>query len=74
MWETNYHHTLSGGDPVVAWMSGTGLVPVLSRLDDAESRIFLADYASATRLHYVPHSNGTTIFTMRRLFIVAKRT
>ncbi len=73
MWETHYHHILSGVEPAIAWMSGAGLVPFLTHLDGADRQAFLADYAAAMKQPYAPRSDGKTIFTMRRLFIIAKR-
>lgn len=73
MWESRYHHILDGTDPVVAWMSGAGLTLVLSRLNDEDTASFLADYTAALRPHYPRQKDGRTIFTMRRLFIVAVR-
>ncbi len=73
MWETHYHHILDGEEPAIAWMSGAGLVPILTHLNDADRQAFLADYAEAMKQPYTPQSDGKTIFTMRRLFIVAKR-
>src|SRR5581483_418102 len=32
-WTTTYLHRLRGPDPVLAWMSGTGLRPVLAALE-----------------------------------------
>lgn len=71
LWQTNYHHVLTGTDPVVNWMSGTGLRPILTQLNDKDRLEFLADYAAETRHHYAPQSDGKTLFTMRRLFILA---
>lgn len=37
VWETTYLHVLSGADPVLEWMRGTGLRPVLAALAGVRS-------------------------------------
>jgi trans-aconitate 2-methyltransferase len=37
VWETTYLHVLAGPDPVLEWMRGTGLRPVLGALADSRS-------------------------------------
>ncbi|MCA0199606.1 MAG: methyltransferase domain-containing protein [Proteobacteria bacterium] len=73
IWETDYRHVLTGEDPVAAWASGTTLVPYTSLLEKTEAAAFTAAYATAVREAYPPQSDGRTIFTMRRIFIVARR-
>lgn len=74
IWETDYHHVLTGKDPVVAWVAGTALVPYTSLLEADEAADFVAAYAEAVRPAYPPQADGRTLFTMRRMFIVARRT
>lgn len=71
VWETIYHQTLTGPDPVAEWMSGTAARPFLAVLG-ADSAAFLEDYSAAVRLHYPSSPDGTTLFPFRRLFIVAR--
>jgi trans-aconitate 2-methyltransferase len=73
VWETDYHHILGGEYPVTAWMRGTGLVPMLSVLTESEQAQFIADYNAATAAVYPRQIDGQILFTMRRLFLVAKR-
>jgi trans-aconitate 2-methyltransferase len=73
VWETDYHHVLGGPHPVTDWMRGTGLVPMLSVLNPEEQAEFLADYNAATDAVYPRQVDGRVLFTMRRLFLVAKR-
>jgi trans-aconitate 2-methyltransferase len=74
-WETVYLHRLSGPDPVLAWMSGTGLRPVLAALDaDPTGRQeFLDSYRAALRQAYPPDAGGRTPMPFRRLFVVARK-
>lgn len=71
MWETIYHHSLTGPDPVLEWVAGTALRPYLALLDDDESDAFTASYAAALREAYPPQPSGETLFPFRRLFVVA---
>lgn len=73
IWETDYLQVLAGDDPVLAWVSSTGLRPVLNGLSDADRVIFLPRYAAALRAAYPVRENGTTLYPFRRLFIVATK-
>jgi trans-aconitate 2-methyltransferase len=73
VWETTYQHVLSGADPVLGWVRGTALLPVLARLDDDEADRFTAEYAEALRAAYPPRSDGTTVLSFRRVFVVGSR-
>ncbi|MDT0323332.1 trans-aconitate 2-methyltransferase [Streptomyces millisiae] len=73
-WETTYLYVLHGQDPVLDWVRGTGLRPVLAALaDDPEARdAFLTEYRTALRAAYPPTAHGT-LFPFRRIFAVATR-
>jgi len=71
-WETTYLHVLTGADPVVEWVKGTALRPVLAVLDDAQAEEFLAEYRDRMRRAYPPRSFGT-VLPFRRVFVVAYR-
>jgi trans-aconitate 2-methyltransferase len=71
IWETEYLQVLQGDDPVLEWVKGTGLRPILSGLDDAERALFLETYSRKLREVYPKRSNGRTLYPFRRLFIVA---
>jgi trans-aconitate 2-methyltransferase len=72
VWETTYLHVLTGPDPVLQWISGTGMRPVLAALDasgDATSREeFLKTYAALLRAAYPRDAEDRTIFPFRRIF------
>lgn len=72
-WETTYLHVLAGPDPVLEWVKGSALRPVLSRLTaDAERDAFVAEYAALLREAY-PAGPAGTVLPFRRLFVVAHR-
>jgi trans-aconitate 2-methyltransferase len=71
-WETTYLHVLAGENPVVEWVKGTALRPVLSALDDEQAAEFLAGYSERMRRAYPPRSFGT-VLPFRRVFVVAQR-
>ncbi|MBO1336537.1 trans-aconitate 2-methyltransferase [Streptomyces sp. VRA16 Mangrove soil] len=74
-WETTYTHLLQGEDPVLDWVKGTGLRPVLTALaDDTEARdAFVAEYRDLLREAYPATTHGT-VLPFRRIFAVAVKT
>ncbi|MEU3888078.1 trans-aconitate 2-methyltransferase [Streptomyces sp. NPDC029041] len=74
VWETTYIHLLQGEDPVLDWVTGTGLRPVLTALaDEPEAREdFVAEYRAALREAYPAGPHGTP-FPFRRVFAVARK-
>ena len=74
IWSTTYLHVLDGEDPVVDWMSGTGLRPYLQAISDQGMREdFLAAYRARVHAAFGKQADGTTLFTLPRLFMVARR-
>jgi trans-aconitate 2-methyltransferase len=75
VWHTTYLHLLPGTDPVLEWVKGTALRPVLSTLagDAAASAQFLAELAPMLAAAY-PAGPAGTVFPFRRTFAVARRT
>ena len=72
-WETTYLHVLTGPDPVLRWVSGTVLRPVLARLSPGDADEFTAEYADALRAAYPARPDGTTVLPFRRVFAVGHR-
>jgi trans-aconitate 2-methyltransferase len=71
-WETNYFFVLQGEDPVMEWVKGTSMQPILALLDETEQQQFCAEYAERLRVAYPPSAGGT-VFPFRRIFFVATR-
>ncbi len=71
-WETTYLHVLSGPDPVLEWLRGTGLRPVLAALSADDGAEFSAALADRLRAAYPPTPHGT-LFPFRRLFVVGHK-
>ena len=73
VWQTTYLHVLRGDDPVLEWVKGTALRPVLTALtDDAARGEFLDEYAARLRQAY-PADGFGTVFPFRRTFAVGHR-
>ncbi len=71
-WESTYVHVLRGADPVLEWLRGTGLRPVLAALPTDDAAEFSAALAVRLRSAYPPGEHGT-LFPFRRVFAVAHR-
>ena len=71
-WQTTYLHRLEGDGPVLEWVTGTTLRPVLERLDAEHSQAFLTEYGARLREAY-PAKDGTTVFPFTRTSVVASR-
>lgn len=72
VWETTYVHVLAGEDPVIEWLLGTGLRPVLDALPKSESDEFVAEFSAELRREYPPSEHGT-LLPYRRVFAVGHR-
>ena len=76
VWSTTYLHVLDPAgdveDPVLEWVRGTGLRPVLAVLtDSAERAEFLDDYRARLREAY-PRTAAGVVMPFRRTFAVAR--
>lgn len=70
-WETTYLQLLGGPDPVLEWVRGTALRPVLAALPTEDHEAFLAEYGAALREAYPPGRFGTPL-PFRRIFAVGR--
>jgi len=69
-WETTYLHVLRGENPVLGWLKGTALRPLLGRLVPADADAFLGALGRRLQAAY-PARGDVTLFPMPRLFFVA---
>jgi trans-aconitate 2-methyltransferase len=73
IWETEYLHVLEGDDPVLRWVSGTGLRPFVERMAGDDREAFVDAYRERLRMAYPRRADGATLFPFRRLFVVARK-
>jgi trans-aconitate 2-methyltransferase len=71
-WETTYQQVLPGKDPVLEWVRGTGLRPVLAALPPGDAADFEKEYSALLREAY-PATRHGTVFPFRRIFAVARK-
>jgi trans-aconitate 2-methyltransferase len=64
---------LDGPDPVVNFMRGSALRPILTALSERDSAELFATFADRMAIAYPPQPNGKTLFPFRRLFLIAQR-
>lgn len=72
VWETTYLHVLEGDDPVLRWIWGATLRPVIQALDAAETDRFRARLSIVLRGAYPRRDDGTTLFPFRRIFVLVR--
>jgi trans-aconitate 2-methyltransferase len=72
VWETTYVHVLPGPDPVLEWVRGTALRPVMAALPPESYAQFEEEFAAELRNAYPAKAHGT-LFPFRRIFAVAHR-
>jgi trans-aconitate 2-methyltransferase len=73
-WETVYIHELTGEHPVLDWMSGTALRPVIDRLSEASWQQFRQQLIPILDESYPRRPDGRTFYPFRRIFVVARVT
>jgi trans-aconitate 2-methyltransferase len=72
VWQTTYFHQLEGEEPVLEWVRGTTLRPVLERLPENEHEEFLDSYCVLLSEAY-PTRKGKTVFPFKRTFVVVTK-
>jgi trans-aconitate 2-methyltransferase len=74
IWESKYMHILKGDNAVFEWLRGTALKPLLDALEGPEYGHWKAPFAEQLKQclnkAYAPHSDGRTVFSFRRLFLI----
>ncbi|NUP73343.1 MAG: trans-aconitate 2-methyltransferase [Sinomonas sp.] len=72
VWETTYFQLLTGEDPVLNWVRGTTLRPVLDALSPEEGAQFEEQY-NQLLLDAYPAGERGTVFPFRRIFCVGRK-
>lgn len=77
VWETTYTHVLDpageSDNPVLDWVSGTGLKPMLDVLEDGQEQAeFIAAYADKVKTAY-PRTPAGVLLPFRRVFAVGRK-
>jgi trans-aconitate 2-methyltransferase len=72
VWETTYLHVLPGPDPVLQWLRGTGLRPIMQALPAEAYAEFEAEFGRRLRSAY-PTTEQGTLFPFRRIFAVGAK-
>ena len=71
-WETTYIHVMVGENPVLQWLKGTALRPLLDRLQPPMKLEFLEALKKPMAAAY-PAEGDCTLFPFQRMFFVANR-
>ena len=71
-WETTYVQDLTGENPVLEWMSGTALRPVIDRLSAEAWQQFRHQLIPILDETYPRRPDGGTFYPFRRIFVVAQ--
>jgi trans-aconitate 2-methyltransferase len=71
-WETTYVHELTGENPILEWIKGTALRPVMSRLTESQWGQFRQQLIPMLDAAYPARADGRTFFPFRRIFVVAQ--
>jgi trans-aconitate 2-methyltransferase len=71
-WQTEYQHILQGEDPVLEWVRGTSLRPLLEALSETDAEAFNFEYGLLLRDAYPARPFGT-VYGFRRTFVVAHK-
>ena len=71
LWETTYLQALEGDNPIVDWVKGSRLRPLLAALEEPARSAYEAAYARRILDAYPPGADGRTLLPFRRLFLIA---
>lgn len=73
IWETEYQHRMAGTADIVEFVRATAIKPYLDLLTPDEQRAFLAEGEALLAPRFEKRSDGSLLFSFRRLFFVAQR-
>ena len=71
LWQTDYLQEMPNHQAIFAWVQGTGLRPVLTKMTASDQVEFEKRYVAAIAAEYPVQKNGKVLLGYKRLFIVA---
>lgn len=71
LWETEYFQEMKNYQEIFDWVSGTGLRPILSLMNNGNKIIFSKAYIDAIANEYPQQENKKILLPFRRIFMVA---
>lgn len=71
LWETEYIQEMTDHQAIFNWVQGTGLRPILSKMQKADQIEFEKEYVDEITREYSLQKNGKVLMPFRRLFMVA---
>ncbi|MEN8723415.1 MAG: methyltransferase domain-containing protein [Alphaproteobacteria bacterium] len=74
IWTTTYYHRLEGDAPVLNWIKGAALRPILSALNNDQTVELEARLERLLAQAYPPMDDGAVLFPFTRLFVIAEKT
>ena len=76
MWSSTFVHSMQGENPVADFTASTGLGPYVEALGGPttkEGDAFIQEYRKLIQKVYPKQKDGTTLFSMKRFFLVAQK-
>ena len=74
LWETEYAHEMLNYQGIFDWLKGTGLRPVLSKMDEENQNRFEEAFVKAIADEYPLQANNKVILPFRRVFMAGFKT
>ena len=71
IWYTEYTQVFSGENPILDFIKGSRLRPLLAALDEPERSAFETEFAKRVAAAHPKRADGATLYPFKRLFIVA---
>jgi len=71
IWYTEYAQIFTGENPILDFIKGSRLRPLLAALDEPQRSDFEAEFARRVAAAYPKRTDGATLYPFKRLFIVA---
>lgn len=73
IWFTEYIHEMSGEEPIFNFVRTTGLMPVVEAVPVESKDAFIEEYRKLVKEAYPPLEKGTTLFPLRRFFVIVQK-